>query len=448
MEDLFLTVRGGEQVALRVRPEIRGDLIALLRRDRPKFNQFNESAAAYYRGLGTAEANAAAAYHLLQLERVDDAAEVVGGRAKLPELLGDAAEELPEGVREALRGRGFSAQRPIVENLLEQALHEAAELEKAGRPVLALEQLLSAEPDSNDRAWQERVVHLAGLAGDIGRLKDILATSAVSPETAAAAIDAAGVPLDDELSHSVLDAVAASVDSLTSPNQLRALLAVASAGGSAANEARHLLRRVPPKYRMKELARTEPELARRYAAEVGSRDDLLLALEFELLDRTWDLDLSPLLEAVGGDARARRLIEEGQREDNLSHSLLVLLSHDPSLEAPVRELMHQSVNRPSAPSGATVAVKDRASALEALAAWIGANLDRPAWIALASEVIGTEVVEFEKVAGDRAVRFMLYAIDRRGKLERFGALLVARYPAASLLLPALERLSEARTAKA
>ena len=179
------------------------------------------------------------------------------------------------------------------------------------------------------------------------------------------------------------------------------------------------------------------------------KTDVMLALELELLDRTRDLDLGPLLDAVGGDARARRLIEEGQREDNLSRSLRVLLSQNPSLEAPIRELMHRSLRRPSAPSGPTVAVKDRAGALEALANWIVANLDRPAWTALASEVIGSDVAQAETVeVDDRAVRLLLYTIDRRGKMERFGSLLIKRYPAASVLRPALEMLSEARTEKA
>jgi len=461
MEDLFVSLKGRDPKALRVRPEIRGDLVALFREAHPeKFRAFHERAAAYYQGLQTRTGREAAAYHLLQNERISDVLGLLD--AGVAEALSDALDELPARAAAWLHSvrsqpsdfnatytadpnhSGQHTQANDEELKTEQTLREAEELERVGRPAAALARLLTLPNPVTDPALFERVLHLARVTGDAKRLLEFL-DAKLEPLSAAIATEAVGSGISEEQSRRVIEATTA-MSPLTS-NGARALLAVHSAGNSQTVQALEILRREPVEQAVRRFADDDADLARRFAAQLGTEEALVAALEAGLLDRTRALNLVPALAALADDARAERILLEGAREDKLSHALRSLMSDHAELSTPIRKLLLEANESDSDASIPAATLQERAEALDSVADWLIEHLPTAEWTALGRQLVGSEATVFES-APHVAVRQVLYAVDRRGLTERLGTKLMARFPDAADLAAAFETLSDRRKAKA
>jgi len=461
MEDLFLSLKAREPKALRVRPEIRSDLVALFREAHPhKFRAFHARAAAYYQRLQTRVANEAAAYHLLQNERISDVLGMLD--TGVVEALSDALDELPARAAAWLRSvrtqssdlNATHTSDPnhgqqhgqVTSDELEVArtVREAEELEHVGRPAAALARLLTLTNPLADPALFERVLHLARVTGDAKRLLELL-DARLEPLSAVIATEAVGAPISEEQARRVIEATTP-LWPLT-PNAGRALLAVHSAGGSYAEQALALLRREPIEEAVRRFADDDPDLSRRFAAQLGNEAALVAALEAGLLDLTRALDLGPALAALPNDARAARILAEGARENKLSHALRSLLSDHPWLLAPIRDLLLQANQSGSDTAAPAATLQERAEALDFVADWLLRHLPPAEWTALGRRLVGSEATVSE-TAPHFAVRQLLYAVDRRGLTERFGVELLARFPAAGELASAFDTLSDRKKGKA
>ncbi|MCX4239755.1 hypothetical protein [Paraliomyxa miuraensis] len=446
MEDLFLIVDGGDRGILRVRPEIRADLIALFREADPgKLEAFNARAAHHYRGLGTPRGYAAAAYHLLQNGQIRDASEFLRDEA-VASMLGDAVDELPQAAAEWLRKRSTPVTDDDGSDVLVLALDGAEELERVGRPTLALERLMEIGPSARNSAWYERVTRLALLLGDDALLREmLLAKGRLSPSTQVLVRMALGLEVSTHILHQALDeaerADAESVDGL------RVLLAIAGGGGDHARRAQELLQQGRRKSAVRKLVETEPDLVRRYFAEIGDTEDLLGALELGLLDGHRELDLRPVLVAIeelGGSELADRVFE-AQREGKPSRALYSLLSRYPELTPAIRALLRQARRTSMQSPTRRITTKLRASALDTVTEWIVANVPQNSLAGIVQRLMGSRAPSRVEHQGSMTTtQRLLYTLDRHGLMEKLQHALIADRPEAVVLDGPFEALSDER----
>lgn len=444
VEDLFLIRQSGSQAALRVRPEVRNDLLALLHEASPdRLRDLHQRAVAHYRATNPM----AAAYHLLQLGQLDEASKLVVDAPGAE--LADAVEELPAAsaawLKDALsRSTGGAAPS---EDPVEVASRQAAAFEQAGRLNDALARLLDVAEPPNTVEWWERIIRLTTFIGDRDAMKDVMknvmARTNLPAITRVAVSEMLGMPLDSELASAALvDMEASRRGYPEDPAGVRALLGIARTSLPEARAANRLLDHVRGTRAIGTLYSYDRDLLRRFVVEAGREDDLIEALGYGVLDRVPGLDLTDVYAALDDDRRARNLIDEAEREGALSRALMALIGKYPGVEEAVRGLLLQSMR--TKPPSVELRVTDRASALREVATWIAERVPQSEWHDVFGKTVATRTLSSaqsfdEALAG---ARFMVNDVDRNGRIERLQKTLVDKRPDAAVLGPAFDLLGK------